>query len=77
MMPDTTPYQPLQSNLNPHFRHLMQPLTLASSWDSPHRGQVVVWSGSGAGCTVLSAKDDSLAFKQRGSDAHEDSGRDD
>ena len=65
-------YQPLQSNLNPHFRHLMHPLTLARSWDSPHLGQVVVSSGSGAGFAGLSAKDDSLAFEEGGRDAHQD-----
>ena len=49
-------YQPLQSNLNPHFKHLMQPLTLARSRDSPHRGHVVASSDdsivSGAGVLV-------------------------
>ncbi len=34
-------YQPLQSNLNPHRRHLMHPLTFARSCDSPHRGHTV------------------------------------
>ena len=65
-------YQPLQSNLNPHFRHLMHPLTLARSWDSPHLGQVVVSSGSGTGVADLSAKDDSLAFEKGGGDTDQD-----
>jgi hypothetical protein len=43
-------YQPLQSNLKLHARHLMQPFTLASSRVSPQRGQVVTsTSVAGAG----------------------------
>src|SRR4029078_11258827 len=45
-------YQPLQSNLNPPLRHLMQPLNFARSCDSPHRGQVVA-SGSVLGAVAL------------------------
>ena len=56
----------------------MQPLTLARSWDSPHRGHVVVSSEPGAGrCTVSSSEDDALALEQGSGDAHQNSGRDD
>ena len=42
-------YQPLQSNLKWHARHLMHPFTFASSRDSPQRGQVVTSTSCAAG----------------------------
>ena len=44
-------YHPLQSNLNPQARHLIQPFTFARSRDSPQCGHVVsLASSSRASC---------------------------
>ncbi len=49
------PYHPLQSNLNPHLRHLMHPFTLASSCDSPQRGHVVSSASTPCGAMLRDA----------------------
>ena len=69
-------YQPLQSNLNPHFRHLMQPLTFASCCDSPHLGHVVssAFGSFGAFGSFLASKDDSLAAEEMRRRAHQERG---